>query len=117
VRRERPHAARRLAQNPHKTAYFPRIYGVSSLSWINTPRSLRKGGKRARMFPFAVSLTDRIETWSLTWLPILLMVALVYLIWRTLRMMPRTKPQQIRPEGSGSIRWDDVAGCEEAKDE
>jgi cell division protease FtsH len=69
------------------------------------------------MFPFAVSLTDRIETWSLTWLPILLMIALVYLIWRTLRMMPRTKPQQIRPEGSGSIGWDDVAGCEEAKDE
>src|SRR2546422_5981867 len=69
------------------------------------------------LFPFAVSITDRIETWSLTWLPILLMVALVYLIWRTLKMMPRTKPQQIRPEGSGSIRWDDVAGCEEAKDE
>ena len=69
------------------------------------------------LFPFAVSITDRIETWSLTWLPILLMVALVYLIWRTLKMMPRTKPQQIRPEGSGSIHWDDVAGCEEAKDE
>src|SRR5436189_1036050 len=69
------------------------------------------------MFLFGLSLMDRVETWSLTWLPILLMVALVYLIWRTLRMMPRTKPQQIRPEGSGSIHWDDVAGCEEAKDE
>ena len=69
------------------------------------------------LFPFAISILDRIETWSLTWLPILLMVALVYLIWRTLKMMPRTKPQQIRPEGSGSIRWDDVAGGEEAKHE
>jgi cell division protease FtsH len=69
------------------------------------------------LFPFAISILDRIETWSLTWLPILLMIALVYLIWRTLKMMPRTKPQQIRPEGSGSIRWDDVAGCEEAKHE
>jgi cell division protease FtsH len=69
------------------------------------------------MFLFGLSLMDRVETWSLTWLPILLMVALVYLIWRTLKMMPRTKPQQIRPEGSGSIHWDDVAGCEEAKDE
>jgi cell division protease FtsH len=66
---------------------------------------------------FAVSLLDRLQTWSLTWLPILLMIALVYLIWRTLKMMPRTKPQQIRPEGSGSIQWDDVAGCEEAKHE
>src|SRR5256885_3100054 len=69
------------------------------------------------MVPFGLTFLDKIEAWSLTWLPILLMVALVYLIWRTLKMMPRTKPQQIRPEGSGSIHWDDVAGCEEAKDE
>src|SRR4051794_6037987 len=69
------------------------------------------------MFPFALTLMDRIETWSLTWLPILLMVALVYLVWRTLKMMPRTKPQQVKPEAAGVIEWDDVAGCEEAKHE
>jgi cell division protease FtsH len=69
------------------------------------------------MFPFAFTLMDRVESWSLTWLPILLMVALVYLVWRTLKMMPRTKPQQVKPESSGSIEWTDVAGCEEAKDE
>jgi cell division protease FtsH len=71
------------------------------------------------MFPLAFSLLNRVETWSLTWLPILLMVALVYLVWRTLKMMPRTKPQQVKPEssGSGSIEWGDVAGCDEAKDE
>ena len=45
------------------------------------------------------------------------MVALVYLVWRTLKMMPRTKPQQVKPESSSSIGWDDVAGCEEAKHE
>ena len=32
------------------------------------------------------------------------MCALVYLIWRTLKSMPRTKPQQIKPEGSGVDR-------------
>jgi cell division protease FtsH len=69
------------------------------------------------MVPFGLTLLDKIEAWSLTWLPILLMVALVYLIWRTLKLMPRTKPQQIRPESSSSIEWGDVAGCEEAKDE
>jgi cell division protease FtsH len=71
------------------------------------------------MFPLAFSLLNRVETWSLTWLPILLMVALVYLVWRTLKMMPRTKPQQVKPESSssGSIEWGDVAGCDEAKDE
>src|SRR3954463_9038168 len=69
------------------------------------------------MFPFAFTLMDKIETWSLTWLPILLMIALVYLVWRTLKMMPRTKPQQVKPEAAGVIEWDDVAGCEEAKNE
>src|SRR4051812_2360870 len=71
------------------------------------------------MLPLAVgiSLMDRIETWALTWMPIILMLALVYLIWRSLKMMPRTKPQQIKPETSGAVGWDDVAGCDEAKHE
>ena len=35
----------------------------------------------------------------------------------TLRYMPRTKPQEIKPSSSSSVSWDDVAGVEEAKDE
>src|SRR3712207_5535740 len=31
--------------------------------------------------------------------------------------MPRTKPQEIKPDTSQSIRWDDVAGADEAKAE
>src|SRR5207247_1038192 len=58
-----------------------------------------------------------IQSWALTWMPILLMMALVFLVWRTLRMMPRSKPQVIKPSSQSSIRWQDVAGCEEAKDE
>ena len=54
-------------------------------------------GTDALPFAASISLMNRIENWSLTWLPILLMVALVYLIWRTLKMMPRTKPQQFAP--------------------
>jgi cell division protease FtsH len=71
------------------------------------------------MLPLAVDtpFIQQVQTWAITWLPILLMCALVYLIWRTLKSMPRTKPQQIKPEGSGSIHWDDVAGCDEAKHE
>jgi cell division protease FtsH len=71
------------------------------------------------MLPLAVDtpFIQQVQTWAITWLPILLMIALVYLIWRTLKSMPRTKPQQIKPEGSGSIHWDDVAGCDEAKHE
>ena len=45
------------------------------------------------------------------------MCALVFLVWRTLRLMPQTKPQQIKPSSSSSIGWSNVAGCEEAKHE
>jgi len=57
------------------------------------------------------------QDWAVIWLPIIFMglitVALVYM----LRFMPKTKPQEIKPQSSDSISWDDVAGVEEAKDE
>src|ERR671916_2720106 len=58
-----------------------------------------------------------IEGWIITWAPIIFMGLLVFFIWRTLKLMPRTKPQQIRPESSSSIGWDEVAGADEAKAE
>src|SRR5215207_6407223 len=45
------------------------------------------------------------------------MGVLVYLVGRTLRLMPRTKPQQITPRSASAITWDDIAGVEETKDE
>jgi cell division protease FtsH len=60
---------------------------------------------------------DGFENWAITWLPIIFMGAIIVLIALTLRYMPRTKPQQIKPESSEAIRWDDVAGAEEAKEE
>src|SRR5918992_700738 len=58
-----------------------------------------------------------IENWIITWVPIIFMGLLVFFIWRTLKLMPRTQPQQIRPDSSSSIAWDDVAGSDEAKAE
>jgi cell division protease FtsH len=55
--------------------------------------------------------------WALTWLPIIFMGLIVVLIAVTLRYMPRTKPQRITPESSEAIRWEDVAGATEAKEE
>jgi cell division protease FtsH len=60
---------------------------------------------------------DQLERWAITWLPILFMGLLVYLVWRTLRLMPRTKPQQITPRSASSVTWDDIAGVTETKDE
>jgi cell division protease FtsH len=60
---------------------------------------------------------DEFERWITIWLPVLFMGALVYLVWRTLKLMPRTKPQQISPRSASSVTWDDIAGVEETKDE
>jgi len=59
----------------------------------------------------------QVENDVVTWLPILFMGLLVFFIWRTMRLMPRTKPQQIEPASASSIGWKDVAGADEAKAE
>ena len=59
----------------------------------------------------------QVENGIITWLPIVFMGLLVFFIWRTMRLMPRTKPQQIEPESASSIAWKDVAGADEAKAE
>jgi cell division protease FtsH len=60
---------------------------------------------------------DQLSNTILTWAPVLFMGLLVILIWRTMKLMPRTKPQEIKPESKWSIGWDDVAGADEAKAE
>ncbi|MGH2952474.1 MAG: ATP-dependent zinc metalloprotease FtsH [Solirubrobacterales bacterium] len=51
------------------------------------------------------------------WAPILLLAVIVYFMWRTLKLMPRTKPQEISPRSKSAITWDDVAGVDETKAE
>jgi cell division protease FtsH len=60
---------------------------------------------------------QEIENWAVIWLPIIFMALIAVVLVMTLRYMPRTKPQQIKPQSSSSVRWQDVAGVEEAKDE
>jgi len=58
-----------------------------------------------------------VENWIITWAPIIFMGLLVFFVWKTLTLMPRTKPVQIKPESSASMKWDAVAGVDEAKAE
>jgi cell division protease FtsH len=60
---------------------------------------------------------DHIQEWIITWAPIIFMGLLVFFIWRTVKLMPRTKPQEIKPTGKFSIGWEHVAGADEAKEE
>jgi cell division protease FtsH len=58
-----------------------------------------------------------IESWIITWAPIIFMGLLVFFIWRTMKLMPRTKPQEITPDSDSSTGWAQVAGADEAKAE
>src|ERR1700742_5114695 len=64
-----------------------------------------------------MSWWDHIEPLILTWFPILFMALIVFFLWRMMKLMPRTKPQEIKPDSEDSIKWDEVAGADEAKAE
>ncbi len=66
------------------------------------------------------SFTQEIQNWATNWEPvfaILFFSALVFLLWRTLKVMPRVKPQQIKPASDQSVSFADVAGVDDAKGE
>src|SRR5438034_2200835 len=54
------------------------------------------------------------------WWPLLIVsfyVALLYLFWRILQVMPRVKPVAVDANENTSIGWDEIAGADEAKAE
>ncbi len=69
------------------------------------------------MTPVIAFSWDGIQTWMLTWLPLIFMGLISAVLLGMLRFMPRTKPEEIKPDSKSSITWDDVAGADEAKAE
>ena len=72
------------------------------------------------MMLLATSLVTKIQEWAYQWSSVVMIVffmALIYLMWRTLKVMPRVKPQQIKPSSNQSVAWKDIAGADEAKAE
>jgi hypothetical protein len=47
---------------------------------------------------------DQLRTFLLLWLPPLLLGFLVYLMWRFVKMMPRTAPAELKPESDSIVR-------------
>src|SRR6478672_10295352 len=55
-----------------------------------------------------------------TWLPLaffLLLLVLAWILWKTVAMMPRTKPANISHGAKSQTTWEDVAGVEEVRGE
>jgi cell division protease FtsH len=66
------------------------------------------------------SIVQDIQNWAYSWSPVVMILffsALIFLMWRTLKVMPRIKPQQIKPASSQSVSFADIAGVDEAKAE
>jgi cell division protease FtsH len=67
-----------------------------------------------------LGLFENVRDWALEWsgvATLIFMAAMVFFFWRTLKLMPKTKPQQLKPAARSEIGWEEIAGCEEAKDE
>ena len=66
------------------------------------------------------SFFDDVKDFGLEWSGVATLIFMVAMIWffsRTLKMMPKTKPMQIKPSAKSSVRWEDIAGVEDAKEE
>jgi cell division protease FtsH len=60
---------------------------------------------------------NQFEDYMITWSPIVFMALIVFFLWRTMKYLPRTKPQEIKPSSSAAIGWDEIAGADEAREE
>ena len=69
---------------------------------------------------FASDFLQSVKDFGLEWsgvFTIIFMFLICFFLWRTLKLMPKTKPIQIKPDVKSSIGWDEIAGVDEAKDE
>src|SRR3954470_21906694 len=64
-----------------------------------------------------MSAWDHITNFIYNWGPILFMGLIVFFLWRMMKMMPRTKPLEIKPDSASARGWDEAAGVDEAKAE
>jgi cell division protease FtsH len=66
------------------------------------------------------SLIQEIQNVAYNWQPVMTFVffsVLIFVMWRTLKVMPRIKPQRIKPAGKQGVSFGDIAGVDEAKAE
>jgi cell division protease FtsH len=68
--------------------------------------------------PFDVmEVLRQIQDVAFVWLPIMMFALIIYLLWRSLALMPRVKTTHVKPSSRTSVTWEEVAGLEEAKAE
>src|SRR5688572_13992888 len=96
------------------------IDGFPYESWLAEQQAAQAAAiakAKAVAAPPEPSWWSNIEPLIFNWAPIIFMGLLVFFIWSLSKRMPKTKPQEIKPDSAGAIKWDEVAGADEAKAE
>jgi cell division protease FtsH len=68
----------------------------------------------------SLTFSQELQNWALNWEPviaILFFVVIIFVMWRMLKVMPRVKPESIKPSSKQAVTFDDIAGVDEAKAE
>jgi cell division protease FtsH len=66
------------------------------------------------------SFVQNLQNQAVNWEPviaILFFAAIIVVMWRMLKVMPRIKPQQIKPASDQAVGWKDIAGVDDARGE
>jgi cell division protease FtsH len=66
------------------------------------------------------SFAEKVQNFGTDWQGVgslLFIVLFGVVMWRTLKSLPKTKPQEIKPQANVEVAWEDIAGVDEAKKE
>jgi cell division protease FtsH len=66
------------------------------------------------------SFVQNLQNQAVNWEPviaILFFVVIIAVMWRMLKVMPKVKPQQIKPASHQAVGWKDIAGVDDARGE
>ncbi len=92
-------------------------------SWADAFAGLKQTLQQVTLTPVdtsGASISGRIQEWANQWggvIGMLFMAGILFVLWKTLKLMPKTKPTQIKPTALRAITWDEIAGVDEAKAE
>ena len=113
-------AIRGVIESPPRHLEAALTHYASTTHQLIPLAAYRAPGTTAAVAAPHTSIVQEIQTQAYNWSPVLMILffsALLYVMWRTLKVMPRVKPQQIKPASDQSVSFADIAGVDEAKAE
>jgi cell division protease FtsH len=116
------HAAAGHTTGAHAVSHGAAAHATGTAAAKHAAAAHAVAHKTAVVLPPAphTSLIQEIQNVAYNWQPVLTFVfftAIILVMWRTLKVMPRIKPQRIKPAGKQAVSFGDIAGVDEAKAE